>query len=331
MISEGIEWEPLQMNRRSVNPFGEMMVIWRLIRIFNKYRPDLVHNFTIKSVIYGTIAGRLTGVKSIVNAVAGMGFIYSSDNFLARVLRPVITLIFKTTLDSSRSRLILQNPDDLAFFKKQGLVRGDHIRLIKGSGVNADRFIPNTEKSGDVVKVLLASRLLWEKGIKNYVEAARKVTQKYNDVEFLLAGTPDQGNPGSVQNSDIEQWKADNLIKPLGHVDNMPELLRDVHVVVLPTVYGEGVPRILIEAAAAGIPLVATDVPGCREIVNDGINGYLVHPGDSDALGSAIGKLVEDPGRREEMGQKGRQIMLDEFEEKSVLKRTLDVYKEVMI
>jgi len=330
IVQAGFRWVPLDMNRRSVNPFSEILVIKKLIDIYLKEKPNLVHHFTIKSVVYGSIAAKFAGIKNVVNAVAGLGFIFTNKSMLASVLRPITKRVLKFSLSGKKTRLILQNPDDQALFFKAGLVSKEKTRLIKGSGVNTTRYIPHLKVNSGDTNILLASRLLWDKGIADYVECARIVKDKHKNVNFLLAGMPDDGNPNSVQQSDLENWNQERIIDPLGHVNNMIERLKDINIVVLPTVYGEGVPRILIEAAAAGLPLVATNVPGCREIVIDGINGYLVPVRNPQALAEAILTLLNEGGLCESMGQAGRELVLKNFDEKSVLDRTIGVYKEIL-
>ncbi len=326
----GFCWIPLEMDRRSVNPFSEIWVIKKLIDIYLTQKPDLVHHFTIKSVIYGSIAAKFVGIKRVVNAVAGLGFVFTNKSMFAKVLKPIAKLVLKFSLSGKGTRLILQNPDDQALFFEAGLATKEKTRLIKGSGVNTVRFRPHSKVNSEDANVLLASRLLWDKGIADYVECARIVKDGYMNANFLLAGMPDGGNPNSVQESDLENWNQDGIINSLGHVSNMAERLKDINIVVLPTVYGEGVPRILIEAAAAGLPLVATDVPGCREIIVDGVNGFLVPARDPQALASAIITLLNRVGLRDSMGQAGRKLVLEKFDEKSVLERTIDVYKETL-
>jgi glycosyltransferase involved in cell wall biosynthesis len=326
----GFRWVSLDMNRRSVNPISEILVIKKLIGIYLHEKPDLVHHFTIKSVIYGSLAAKFAGISNIVNAVAGLGFVFTNKSILASVLRPLVKQVLKFSLNGNKSRLILQNPDDQALFLDAELVSNEKTRLIKGSGVNTGRFIPHLKDNNGDVNILLASRLLWDKGIADYVEAARIVKTTHKNVNFLLAGKPDEGNPDSVQGSDLVNWKKEGIIEALGHVENMAERLEDINIVVLPTVYGEGVPRILIEAAAAGIPLVATDVPGCREIVVNDQNGYLVPARDPQSLAEALAILLSDTGLCESMGKAGRKLVLEEFDEKSVLSRTIDVYEEIL-
>ena len=335
LLAEGFQWIPVSMLRRSLNPFRELFLIWTLISLFRKKHPDLVHNFTIKCVIYGTIASIIAKVHGCINAVTGMGFIFSNHSLLARLLRPGVKFVLRLALKSHRSRLILQNPDDVNALISQNIVNREQVRLIRGSGVDTSKFqlrdnVIRNENNGVVFTVLLSTRLLWDKGVKEYIEAAR-IVQKGSStpIEFWIAGSPDQGNPSSVPLLQVMTWQAEGTIKYLGHVEQMAELLSQVDLMVLPS-YREGVPRILIEAAATGLPIVATDVPGCREIVRHKINGLLIPVKNSTALAEAINYFVRNPLEMIAMGKEGRKIAVEEFDEELVIRNTLSVYRELI-
>ena len=329
--AEGFRWIPVPMARRSLNPLREAWLIWRLIRIYQTEKPDLAHHFTIKCVVYGGLAARLVGVRGIVGAVAGMGFVFASQQLLARLLRPIVRLLLRVAIGGENCRLILQNSDDCDAIVSSAIVDQNHIRLIPGSGVNTKRFAPFISKKEPdrPPKVLLAARLIWEKGIAEYVTAARELKEGGFKVEFLLAGEPDVGNPNSISAEQVNSWRKEGVIKPLGHVEDMAGLLREIDVVTLPSFYREGVPRTLIEAAAAGLPIVTTDMPGCRDVVDDGVNGFLVPARDSNALAIALRKVLEAPTLAARMGAAGRKKALAEFDESLVFERTLNVYREL--
>lgn len=326
----GFRWIPAPMDRRSLNPFRELsLVIW-LKRLFAHEQFDLVHGFTIKSAVYGSLAARLAGVPARVNAVAGMGYVFTSDDIKALLLRPIVRGLMGRALGGVGARLILQNPDDVALFEKARLVDMRSIRLIPGSGVNCVRFTPNEAHTrGENFRVLLAARLLWDKGLGEFVEAARQLKAKGLNIDFLLAGDPDPGNPAAVPENDIRAWVDEGLLQWLGHVDDMPALFRSVDVVVLPS-YREGLPKGLIEAGACGLPLITTDVPGCREVVIDGVDGLLVPARDADALAAAIGRLDKDPALCSTLGVAARNKALKEFDERIVIERTIGVYHELI-
>jgi glycosyltransferase involved in cell wall biosynthesis len=320
------------MNRRSLNPLRELGLLWHLWRLFRRERPALVHGFTIKCAVYGSIAARLAGVPARINAVAGMGYVFSSDDVKARLLRPLVRVLLRLALGGRGARLILQNPDDVALFERARLVDGAQVRLIAGSGVDCARFAPrprDRERRDGPARVLLAARLLWDKGIGEFVTAARQLRDEGRAVEFLLAGDPDPGNPAAVPEAALQAWVDEGVLQRLGHVDDMPALLATVDMVVLPS-YREGLPKGLIEAAACALPLVTTDVPGCRDVVSDGVDGMRVPVRDAGALARAIAKLLDDPALAARLGAAARVKALERFDERIVIARTLEVYAELL-
>jgi glycosyltransferase involved in cell wall biosynthesis len=330
--AEGFRWIPVPMARRSLNPLREAWLLWRLFRIYQTEKPDITHHFTIKCVVYGGLAARLVGVHGIVGAVAGMGFVFASQQALARLLRPVVRTLLRIALGGRNCRLILQNSDDRDALVSSAIVDPKHVRLIPGSGVNTKRFAPSMldKEPHRTRRVLLAARLLWEKGIAEYVAAAKQLKQDGLNVEFLLAGEPDVGNPNSVRAEQVDAWRDEGVIRPLGHIDDMATLLREIDVMTLPSFYREGVPRSLIEAAAAGLPIITTDMPGCRDVVENNVNGFLVPARDSAALAESLRKVLEDPTLAARMGAAGRLKALVEFDEGLVFARTMGVYRELV-
>jgi glycosyltransferase involved in cell wall biosynthesis len=324
----------LPMERRSLNPWQEAKLLTHLTKLYTKEKPDLVHHFTIKSVIYGSLAAQLAGIQARVNAVTGLGHVFTSKSWQARLLRPLVKSLFRIALRGQQSRLIVQNPDDYQSFLETRLAPLNSLRLIRGSGVDTERFQPSHPSPAEVenrqvLRVLLATRLLWEKGIGEYVEAARLLKPRYPFIEFLLAGSPDSGNPASVPPEQIMAWEREGMITALGQVENMENLLRQVDLAVLPS-YREGTPRSLLEAAACGLPIVTTDVPGCREIVQPGVNGLLVPCRNAQKLAVAIQEMVENPEARTRMGKASRAKVLAEFDQRIVLEKTYEVYREVL-
>jgi glycosyltransferase involved in cell wall biosynthesis len=330
LLELGLRWEALPMDRRSLNPLREVALLWHLILLFRREKPDLVHGFTIKCAVYGSLAARFAGVCARVNAVAGMGYVFTSNDVKARFLQPLVRTLLRLALGGDNARLILQNPDDVVLFERASLIKPSCIRLIAGSGVDCQRFNSSVRgQTGEVLRVLLAARLLWDKGLEEYAKAARELLNQGRRIRFLLAGTPDLGNPAAVPESTVRAWVDDGLIEWLGHVDDMPSLLASVDVVVLPS-YREGLPKLLIEAAACALPLVTTDVPGCREVVQDGVDGLLVSPRDAKGLAVAIARLQDDPALARRLGAAARLKALSEFDERIVIQRTISVYGELL-
>lgn len=326
----GLRWQPVPMERRSLNPLRETLLLLHLTHLFRYERPDIVHGFTIKCAVYGSLAARMAAVPGRVNAVAGMGYVFISSSMKARVLRPIVRALLRLALGGRRARLILQNPDDVLLFEQAGLVDAKRVRLVTGSGVDCSRFLARPPgAAGDrPLRVLLAARLLWDKGVAEYIAAARRLLAEGRSLQFLLAGDPDPGNPAAVSEETVREWVAEGIVEWLGHVDDMPALFASADVVVLPS-YREGLPKGLIEAAACALPLVTTDVPGCREVVTDGVDGLLVPARDSDALASAIARLQDDPELADRLGRAARAKALAEFDEKIVIERTMAVYREL--
>lgn len=328
--AEGFRWIGLDMNRRSLNPARELALIRRISAVYAAEKPDIVHHFTIKCVVYGSLIARWHGIRNCVNAVTGLGYVFSDDGFRARTLRPIVRNLIRATLGGEGSRLILQNRDDFEAFIAADLAGTNHTCVIRGSGVDTERFRPSgAAREPAPMRVLLASRLLWDKGIREYLEAARLTREIGLPVEFLIAGSPDPGNPASVPEAQIARWRDEEGVRYLGHISDMPALLADIDVAVLPS-YREGVPRSLLEAAACGLPIVTTDVPGCREIVRHGVNGLLVPPRDSAALAAAIRFMYERPEERIRMGGAARETVLSDFDQTIVFEKTFSVYRDLL-
>lgn len=328
----GYRWEPAPMVRRSLNPLRELALVQWLRRLIRRERVDLVHGFTIKCAVYGSIAARLERTPARVNAVAGMGYVFTSSAPRALVLRPVIRSLLRYALGGQGARLILQNPDDADMFTRVRLVDPGNVRVIPGSGVDCSRFTPaddGRQAAQGRFRVVLPARLLWDKGLAEYVEAARLLRKRGTPVDFLLAGEPDPGNPAAVPEEVVRGWVRQELVQWLGHVSDMPGLLRGVDCVVLPS-YREGLPKGLIEAAACALPLVTTDVPGCREVVTDGVDGLLVPAKNAPALADAIARLQADAALCRALGAAARRKALAQFEERGVVERTLRVYRELL-
>jgi glycosyltransferase involved in cell wall biosynthesis len=326
----GLRWQPLPMDRRSLNPLRELALLWHLWRLFRRERPALVHGFTIKCAVYGSVAARLARVPARVNAVAGMGYVFTSGDTRARLLRPLVRAMLRLALGGPGTRLILQNPDDVALFRQAQLIPPERVRLIAGSGVDCTRFHPpQANREDGPLRVLLPARLLWDKGVGEFVEAARRLRGSGRNIAFLVAGDPDPGNPAAVPDSTVREWVEEGVIEWLGHVDDMPTLFRSVQVVALPS-YREGLPKGLIEAAASGCALVTTDVPGCRDVVGDGENGLLVAVRDPVALADAIIRLDDDRKLVRRLRARARERAVADFDEKLVIARTLAVYAELV-
>ncbi len=325
--AEGFKLIPINLRRRSRNPFRELAAIAEIARIYRRERPDIVHHVAIKPVLYGSLAAMLARRPAVVNALAGMGFLFTSSSRLATMLRSAVSQVFRVLLNAGRNVLILQNPDDQALLVSGGLVAASRVRLIRGSGVDIQRFYPMPETDGTPV-VMLASRMLWDKGIGEFVGAAGLLRARGRAARFVLVGDGDADNPASIPQAQLKSWHDSGVVECWGRCDDMPAAFAHAHVVCLPS-YREGLPKVLLEAAACARPLVATDAPGCREIVRHGGNGFLVPLRDAAGLADAIERLLSEPALRLKMGAKGRQMVEAEFSEAQVARQTLAVYREL--
>jgi len=320
----GIRLIPFGLARRRGNPLREMAA---LVRLYCRERPDIVHHVALKPIVYGTLSAWVARVPAQVNAVAGLGWLFTSTNGLMRLGRPAVRWALAWLLNARGSLTIVQNPDDRALLICAHLPEA-RLRLIRGAGVDTTSFHPVPEPSGSVC-IVLASRMLWDKGVGEFVEAARLLAQAGANARFILVGDPDPGNPASVPVATLRTWHGHNGLEWWGRRDNMQEVFRSAHIACLPSYYREGLPKALLEAAACGLPIVTTNAPGCREIVHDGDNGVLVPVRDAHALAVALRKLIDDKSLRVKMGQRGREIVLAEFSQERVIAETLAVYQEL--
>jgi glycosyltransferase involved in cell wall biosynthesis len=320
----GLTLIPFENSRTSVNPLGECWLLLRLIALWLREKPDVAHHVAMKPVLYGSIAARIAGTPRVINAVAGMGWLFSSGTGLARWLKPLVRHALGWVLRSGT--VLVQNPDDAQLLVRMGISEG-RIRRIAGAGVDLQRFTPQPEPGG-VPVVLLCARLLWDKGVGEFVAAARLLKERGVEARFVLAGEPDQANPSAIPPEQLSSWVQEGIVEYLGWVEDMPQLLAGSSVVCLPSYYGEGLPKALIEAAAAGRAIVTTDMPGCRDAVRSGDNGVLVPPRDAAALAEQLARLLADPPLRRQMGARGRLRAEQEFGADSVIRQTLALYTE---
>jgi glycosyltransferase involved in cell wall biosynthesis len=268
-------------------------------------------------------------VPAVINAVTGRGAAFAQPGLVGTLLRWALIAACRLAFAGKRTKVIFQNPEDLASFVQRGVVPDARAVLIRGAGVDIDVFRPAPVPDGIPI-VVLAARLLWEKGIAEFVEASRQLKRRGVACRFVLVGVPDDENPHAVPKDSLERWQAENLVEWWGLRDDMPRVLQSATLVALPTTYPEGVPKILLEAAACGRPIVAADVPGCREIVEHGGNGLLVPPGDAKALADAINELLEHPESRARMGARGRELAVAEFSAARTIAETLAVYRDLL-
>lgn len=325
IAAKGFTVHLIPMSRTGVNPLAEARSVLALYSLYRKLKPDLVHQLTIKPMIYGSIAAALSGTGPVVNAVTGMGYAFTERGLFNAMLRAIVMAAYRLAFGFIRHRIIFQNPDDRDFFLENDLVSEREAAVIRGSGVDPEEFPYTPEPEGTPV-VVLASRMLWNKGIGDFVEAARRLKSEGLRARFALVGTSDPANPSSVPESELKRWNEEGCVEWWGLRKDMPAVLSGASVVCLPSYYREGVPRVLIEAACAGRPIVTTNTPGCREIAQNGDNGLLVPPRDGGALAQALKTLILAPEIRKRMGRKGRSLVESDFSLQRVIRDTLEVY-----
>lgn len=324
---EGFKWMEWKVGRRSLNIFSELSSILRLATIYSKERPLLVHHHTIKPVIYGSLAAWLKKVPAIVDSITGLGYIFLLSGWQGTVLRAMVMPMYRFAIGHSNIRVIFENEVDQKTFLKYRLIQAAQSTIIEGVGVDVERYRPTPETEG-VPLVVMPSRLLWDKGVGDMVEAARKLHQR-TSARVALVGMPDPGNPTNIDETQLQKWISDGLVEYWGFRLDMDDVYRQAHIVCLPSIR-EGLPTVLIEAAAAGRPIVASDVPGCRQVVEHGQNGLLVPPGNPDALAEALALLVENPALRKQMGEAGRLRAVDRFANEKIIAATLKVYSDLL-
>lgn len=324
----GLRLLPLEFERRNLNPLAELLALGKIARLYRAEQPDLVHHIALKPILLGTLAARMLGVRAIINAPVGMGFIFSSSGVAATLLRPVLRSLLKVLLNPLGSRVIFENVDDQEALIASGIVRREAAVLIRGAGINTRLFCP-VPHANPVPVVMLVARMLWDKGVGEFVAAAQLLRQRQVQARFVLVGASDAGNLGRIPEQVLEQWQAQGDVEWWGQRDNMPQVFAQADIVCLPS-YREGLPKALIEAMAMGLPCVTTDVPGCREVVTDGDNGLLVRVRDVVSLAEALAKVIGDAGLRERMGRRGRARAETEFANERVISETLAEYREML-
>ena len=318
----GFRWVAFNLSRNGTNPMVEGGAIIRLWRLYLCEKPDLVHHFTIKCVLYGSLVAHFSGIKSIVNSVTGMGYIFTENDLSRKLLRNVVMPAYRLVLN--RTRIIFQNPTDRDLFLSKKLISPEFAELIAGSGVDVNLFCP-TKEPQDVPVVLFPGRLLRDKGILEFIEAARIIRDNKIPARFILAGDLDNGNPTSISAYQLQTWQDEGLVEYWGWNDQMCKVYPQANIVCLPS-YREGLSKTLIEACACGRAIVTTDVPGCRDVVRHGENGLLVPAKDAGALANALQELIASPQLRQRMADAGRKLAEQSFSTERIIEDTLSVY-----
>ncbi len=323
----GLPFHPLPLSQHGLNPLRELRTIVALQRLYTRLQPDLLHQISIKPVIYGGIAAKLSRRRAVIQAMSGLGYLHTSDTRRAKLLEIFSRPAFRLALAGAGTIMIFQNPDDRQVFVKRGLISPSKATVIRGSGVDENRFKPRPEQLMSPPVVLFAGRLLWQKGLGEFVELARRLQGK---ARFRVVGYEERTSPSNVPARQLRSWHEAGIIEWDGRRDDMERVYGECHIVCLPSTYGEGVPKTLIEAAACGRACVTTDTPGCREIVRHRENGLLAPPRDIDALAKAVKLLIDKPALRQAFGAKGREIALQGFTLSRVAAETIALYQYLL-
>lgn len=326
---EGFRLIPLELIRQNRSLVTEFRAVRQLRRVYREERPDIVHQVAIKAVLFGSMASVGMNHMRVVNALTGLGYLVASSSAKAAFLRAIIWRAFRFLLNDPDKRVLVENEDDRNLAINNLKVPPDKVIVTRGSGVDIELFQPTPEPAGAPV-VVLAARMLWIKGIKEFVEAAQLLRARGVSARFVLAGDSDFNNPSCVPREQLMEWQKAGIVEWWGHQKEMPSVFKRATFVCLPSHGGEGVPKVLMEAAACGRAIVTTNVPGCREIVQDGLNGLVVPPEDAAALAAALEKLLQDSETRREMGAHNRQKAVEEFSEEAVVRQTLVLYRELL-
>lgn len=324
----GIELIDMDFRRAGINPLRDLRVLFALIAVYRRLQPDLVHHVALKPVVLGSLAARYAGRPAVVNALGGLGYVFASPSRKASALQPLVSAFLKMALGGRRSRLIVQNEDDRTLLTRRGLIDASAVRLVPGVGVDLQRYAV-TEPPPPPPLVVLPARMLRDKGVFEFVAAARQLRAAGIAARFALVGAPDPENPASISDAEMDAWVREGVVESWGWREDMVDVLRRAHLICLPS-YREGLPKVLLEAAAAGRAVVATDVPGCRDAVRHGVTGLLVPLRNVDALTTALGTLLSDDDTRNRFGVNARAWAESAFSEEKVIAQTLTLYEELV-
>jgi glycosyltransferase involved in cell wall biosynthesis len=322
--SMGYSWLEWSVGRKSSGP-GEILAIRRLARVYQHERPDLVHHFTVKPVLYGSIAAKVANIPYIVNAITGLGYVFIQNSLKARLLRQIVLLLYQSALHHPNQIVIFENRYDRIFFEQMKFIKPDAGRIIEGAGVDVDYFHPLPEPDDGIPLAILPARMLWDKGVGTAVEAARLLKADNCPLRLALVGPTDPGNPANIPETTLHAWVEEGIVEWWGFQEDMRQVYQQANIVLLPSL-GEGIPTVLIEAAACGRAIVATDVPGCRDVVTHAETGLLVPPNDAVALANALRQLAGDPTMRQQLGSAGRARTVERFSNEQVNRETLEAY-----
>jgi glycosyltransferase involved in cell wall biosynthesis len=320
IIDAGFEFHPIKLNSQGINPLQDIQTTMEFYKLFKELSPDFICNYTIKPNIYASLVARILDIK-MINNIAGLGTLFIKEGPITNIAK----LLYKAS-QAKADRVFFQNRDDFKLFADAGLVNSANCDVLPGSGVDTNRFRPQHKAQSDVIRFLHVSRMIWEKGIGEYVEAARVIKAKYPNVEFCLLGFLDVANPGAISREQMNEWVEEGVINYLGVSDNVDEVISTADCVVLASYYREGTPKTLLESASSAKPIITTDNVGCRDVVDHGVNGYLCEPRSAEDLTRKIEMFLALSDKEKMlMGENSRKKIKNEFDEKIVIGKYLDV------
>ena len=321
----GVLCNDIVVNSKGMNPIEDLKLVGKYVKEFKRIKPDIILSYTIKANIYGSVAARKVGIPIVTN-ITGLGNLYANPRLLTKVADLLYKWAFRKT-----QKVFFQNRDDMELFLSRKNLRKEQCGILPGSGINLELFKPEPmERNDNKLKFLVIARLIWDKGIKHYIEAIEILKPKYPNVEFQILGELGIDNPAAIPKELVDQWIDRKLINYLGTSSNVREQIKDVDCMILPSMYREGVPRTLIEGAAMGKPIITTDNVGCRDIVTHEYNGYLCKKGDTLDLAEKIERFINlTNAEREELGSNGRKKVIDEFDEEIVINKYMNIIKTI--
>ena len=326
--AKGLKTINLPMSRSGMNIKEELGTMWFLYNLYKREKPDVVHHVGMKTILWGTLAAKFAKVNGVVNAVSGLGGFFADDN--KSMLAKVMPKVLKFSHNRKNLLVIFQNQEDRAMYVKKGIINDNQARFIKGSGVNLQAFCYTPEPTESKVKIILTARMIVEKGVFLLTEAAKRLRKEYEDkAEFWLVGGIDD-HPGAITKEQLDMVCDGKYIKWLGYRTDVKELLQQSHIVAFPSYYMEGLPKSLIEACAIGRPIITTQSIGCKDTVDDGVNGYLIAPKEVEPLVEKLRLLIDDVTLRQKMGQAAREKAEKEFSLDMVIERHLSIYNELI-
>lgn len=330
MESYGLIVHPLSFDRSDSSPFSSFKLLLDILNVYKKVRPDIVHLVTIKSVLIGGLAARIAKIPSVVVAISGLGFTFTDRSLKAKLILIIIERLYRLALSSRNLVVIVQNKDDLATVKKLSQLSDDVFTLLPGSGIDLQEFYPCPYPEGLPV-IVMASRMLFSKGVGEFVKASVQLKKEGIKARFVLVGEPDPANPRSLTKEQLESWHQQEIIEWWGFSSKMAETINKSHIIVLPSYYGEGLPKVLIEASACGRAIITTDIPGCRDAIEPNVTGLLVPPKEVEPLAKAMRYLILNPEICLQIGMEARKRAETIFSIDEIVSAHLEIYQKLLI